>query len=95
MRTVEKNISAYNIYITTDYTTTSGEGSDFSGRATWAVNSNEDWFLLDLRLRKQTMDEQYKDTLQEANRWLRRGRHVEIGVEVDGNQMHIYTHLRR
>ena len=92
MRTVEKNISAYNIYITTDYTTTSGEGSDFSGRATWAVNSNEDWFLLDLRLRKQTMDEQYKDTLQEANKWLRRGRHVEIGVEVDGNQnAHIYS----
>src|SRR5574344_420673 len=92
MRTVEKNISSYNIYITTDYTTTSGEGSDFSGRATWAVNSNEDWFLLDLRLRKQTMDEQYKDTLQEANKWLRRGRHVEIGVEVDGNQnAHIYS----
>lgn len=92
MRTVEKNISAYNIYITTDYTTTSGEGSDFSGRATWAVNSNEDWFLLDLRLRKQTMDEQYKDTLHEANKWLRRGRHVEIGVEVDGNQnAHIYS----
>lgn len=92
MRTIEKNISAYNIYITTDYTTTSGEGSDFSGRATWAVNSNEDWFLLDLRLRKQTMDEQYKDTLQEANKWLRRGRHVEIGVEVDGNQnAHIYS----
>ena len=92
MSLVEKNIDAYNIYITTDYTTTSGEGSDYSGRATWAVNSNEDWFLLDIRLRKQGMDAQYKDTLREANKWLRRGKHVEIGVEVDGNQSaHIYS----
>lgn len=92
MSIVERNIEAYNIYITTDYTTTSGEGSDYSGRATWAVNSNEDWFLLDLRLRKQSMDEQYRDTLSEASKWLRRGKHVEIGVEVDGNQgAHIYS----
>lgn len=92
MSLVEKNIDAYNIYITTDYTTTSGEGSDYSGRATWAVNSNEDWFLLDIRLRKQGMEAQYKDTLSEANKWLRRGKHVEIGVEVDGNQSaHIYS----
>ena len=92
MSLVEKNIDAYNVYITTDYTTTSGEGSDYSGRATWAVNSNEDWFLLDIRLRKQGMDAQYKDTLREANKWLRRGKHVEIGVEVDGNQSaHIYS----
>lgn len=92
MSLVERNIDAYNIYITTDYTTTSGEGSDYSGRATWAVNSNEDWFMLDLRLRKQGMDAQYKDTLSEASKWLRRGKHVEIGVEVDGNQSaHIYS----
>ena len=92
MSLVERNIDAYNIYITTDYTTTSGEGSDFSGRATWAVNSNEDWFLLDLRLRKQGMEQQYKDTLNEASKWLRRGKHVEIGVEVDGNQSaHVYS----
>jgi len=92
MSIVERNIEAYSIYITTDYTTTSGEGSDYSGRATWAVNSNEDWFLLDLRLRKQSMDEQYRDTLSEASKWLRRGKHVEIGVEVDGNQSaHVYS----
>ena len=92
MSLVEKNIDAYNIYITTDYTTTSGEGSDYSGRATWAVNSNEDWFLLDIRLRKQGMEAQYKDTLSEASKWLRRGKHVEIGVEVDGNQSaHVYS----
>lgn len=86
MAVIEKNIEAYNIYITTDYTTTSGEKSDFSGIATWAVSSNEDWFLLNLHLRRMGMDTQYTLTLEEAAKWKRRGKNVEIGVEVDGNQ---------
>lgn len=92
MAPIIKNIHAYTVYITTDYTTTSGEGSDFSGIATWAVSNNEDWFLLNLSLRKRNMQTQYKETLDEAAKWKRRGKHVEIGVEVDGNQAaHIYS----
>lgn len=86
MKVIEDNIEAYNIYITTDYTTTSGEKSDFSGIATWAVSSNEDWFLLNLHLRKMGMDTQYALTLEEAAKYKRKGKNVEIGVEVDGNQ---------
>lgn len=86
MKVIENNIDAYNIYMTTDYTTTSGEKSDFSGIATWAVSSNEDWFLLNLNLRKMGMDTQYALTLEEAAKWKRKGKNVEIGVEVDGNQ---------
>jgi len=85
-KVIEKNIEAYNVYITTDYTTTSGEKSNFSGIATWAVSSNEDWFLLNLSLRRMGMDTQYALTLEEAAKWKRRGKNVEIGVEVDGNQ---------
>lgn len=86
MSSIEKNINGYNIYISTDYTTTSGETSDFSGIATWAVNSNEDWFLLGLTLRKMGMETQYEITLEQASKYKRRGKNVEIGVEVDGNQ---------
>jgi hypothetical protein len=86
MKVIENNIDAYNVYITTDFTTTSGEKSDFAGIATWAVSSNEDWFLLNLYLRKMGMDTQYTLTLEEAAKWKRRGKNVEIGVEVDGNQ---------
>ena len=32
------------------------------------------------------MDTQYTLTLEEASKWKRKGKHVEIGVEVDGNQ---------
>jgi len=92
MTPIVKNIDKYNVYITTDYTTTSGEGSDFSGRATWAVSNNEDWFMLSLSLRKLGMSAQYEDTLDEATKWKRRGKYVEIGVEVDGNQSaHIHS----
>lgn len=92
MSIIENNLDGYNIYITTDYTTTSGEKSDFSGVATWAVNSNEDWFLLDLTLRKMGMETQYTITLEQAAKYKRKGKHVEIGVEVDGNQSaHIFA----
>ena len=86
MTAILDNIEAYNIYITTDLTTTSGESSDFSGIATWAVSSNEDWFLLNLHLKKMGMDTQYALILEEASKWKRKGKNVEIGVEVDGNQ---------
>lgn len=86
MKVIENNIAGYNVYITTDYTTTSGEDSDFSGVATWAVNSNQDWFLLNLSLRKMGMETQYAITLDEAAKYKRKGKYVELGVEVDGNQ---------
>jgi len=92
MKPIADHIDNYTVYITTDYTTTSGEKSDFSGIATWAVSNNGDYFLLNLTLRKRSMEEQYNTTLDEAAMWKRKGKHVELGVEVDGNQQaHIYS----
>lgn len=89
---IQDNIYAYNIYITTDFTTTSGESSDFSGAAVWALSNNGDWFMLDLVLRKMNMEEQYTTVLDWAARYKRMGKHVEIGVEVDGSQTaHIFS----
>lgn len=89
---IQDNLYAYNIYITTDFTTTSGETSDFSAAAVWAIGNNGDWFLLDLVLRKMDMDEQYRTVLDWAARYKRMGKHVEIGVEVDGSQTaHIFS----
>jgi hypothetical protein len=89
---IQDNIYAYNIYITTDFTTTSGESSYFSGAAAWAISNNGDWFMLDLVLRKMSMEEQYTTVLDWAARYKRMGKHVEIGVEVDGSQTaHIFS----
>jgi len=91
-KNVINNLWAYNIYITTDYTTTSGENSDYSGIAAWAISNNGDYFLLDLYLRKMGMKEQYAKTLDLAAKYKRMGRYVEIGVEIDGNQgAHVYS----
>lgn len=92
MTPILKNLDAYNLYITTDFTTTSGEGSDFSGSATWAVNSNEEYFMLNLNLRKMGMQTQYDLVLHEADKYKRKGKNVEIGVEIDGNQAaHVFA----
>ena len=88
---IQENLFAYNIYITTDFTTTSGENSDFSAGAVWALGNNGDWFMLDMVLHKMDMHEQYKTVLDWAARYKRMGKHVEIGVEVDGSQTaHIF-----
>jgi len=92
VKMIVQNIYAYNVYITTDYTTTSGESSDFSAAAVWAVGNNGDWFMLELALRKMDMEEQYRTTMDWAAKYKRLGRHVELGVEVDGSQSaHIFA----
>jgi len=86
MKLIGDNIGAYTTLITSDFTTSSGEKSDFSGMATWAINSEDDWFLLNVVLRKRAIQAQYIEMLAEASRWKRKGKYVELGVEIDGNQ---------
>lgn len=90
---LEKNLHQYNIYFTTDFTTTGASGSDLSGIAAWAVNSNMDWFLLDLSLRQLEIEEQYA-TLFKMVKYYRSlsGKNVTVGIEVDGQQkVHIHA----
>lgn len=80
-------LDQYNLYMTTDFTTTGNSGSDLSGTALWALGSNNDWFLLDLSLRKKELTEQYDDVFVMVNTWSRYNyRGVTVGVEVDGGQ---------
>ena len=86
------NLGSYNIYITTDFTTTSEAKSDFSAIVVWAVNSNGDFFMLDLVVRKQGIAQQYDELFRLVNEWSRFGRTVEVGVEIDGQQAaHIFS----
>ena len=78
-------LDQYNLYMTTDFTTTGNSGSDLSGTALWALGSNNDWFLLDLSLRKKELTEQYDDVFVMVNTWSRYNyRGITVGVEVDG-----------
>ena len=81
-----KDTESYNIYITTDFTTTSEAKSDFSAMATWAVNSQEDYYLVDLCVKRQGIGEQYEELFRMVNFWTVQGKSVEVGIEIDGQQ---------
>lgn len=87
-----KLLDGYSIYITTDLTTTSAAKSDFSAIAAWAVNSEDDWFLLDLCLKRQELQEQYDTIFRMHRLWSKGGRYIEVGIEIDGQQKaHLFT----
>jgi len=80
-------LNQYNLYMTTDFTTTGNVGSDLSGTAMWALGSNNDWFLLDISLRKKELTEQYSDVFSMVNTWSRHNyRGITAGIELDGGQ---------
>lgn len=81
-----KLLDGYSLYITTDFTTTSKAKSDFSAIALWAVSSNYDYFLLDLCVRRQEIDQQYNELFRMISVWSKGGRAIDVGVEVDGQQ---------
>jgi phage terminase large subunit-like protein len=87
-----KEIQNYNLYITTDFTTTSEAKSDFSALGVWAVNGNKDYMLVDLCVRRQGIGEQYDELFRMINTWSGFGRPIEVAVEVDGQQKaHLYA----
>jgi len=89
---VVKLLDGYRLYLTTDFTTTSEAKSDFSALSLWAVNSNSDYYLLDLCVKKQGLQEQYNELFRMVNFWKRGGRNIEVGVEIDGQQRaHIFA----
>jgi len=87
-----KNAWKYNWYMTTDFTSTGNAGSDLSGIALWAVGWDGDWFLVDLSLRKLSLEEQYDKVFDMARYTLNHVRSLEVGVEIDGQQnIHLYS----
>lgn len=79
-------LDGYSLYVTTDFTTTSAAKSDFSALAVWAVSSNNDYFLLDVCVRRQELGEQYNELFRMVRTWGKGGRYIEVGIEVDGQQ---------
>ena len=77
----------YNLYLTTDFTTTGKSGSDFSGQAYWAVSSDMKIYLLDLKLRKMEIQEQYDNVFEMDKAFkVHNSRGADVGVETDGQQ---------
>lgn len=87
-----KSLPSYSLYITTDFTTTSEAKSDFSALGVWAVNSNQDYFLVDLCVRRHGIGEQYDELFRMVRQWSNKGAPLEVGIEIDGQQKaHLYA----
>jgi phage terminase large subunit-like protein len=86
-KSMPSHMDGYNLVVTTDFTASNELRGDFSGVAVWAVNSNRDWFLVDLVLKRMTIDEQDDRLLQLVQMWTHKtGKHLSVGIEVDGQQ---------
>lgn len=88
------NAQNFTWLITTDFTASNSLESDFSGIAVWAINSNDDKFMMDLWLEKSTIHEQFELLFHIVAKWkkLTKGMNIEVGVEIDGQQQtNIYT----
>jgi phage terminase large subunit-like protein len=87
MKDVKKNAKLYNWYITTDFTTSGNVDSDDSSIMLWALDWNNNYFLVNLSVGKKVKYQQYQVVLnfiEEAKRY--GASWVEVGVEIDGNQ---------
>lgn len=81
-----KNLGNFTLIITTDFTANNSGKGDFSGAAVWAIGADDDKFLLDLDLKKRTIQEQYEGLIRMVAKWGKGGRLIEVGIETDGQQ---------
>jgi len=89
---IESQLDNYNLLITTDFTTTSEANSDFSALGVWAIGANNDFFLLDVCVKRQGIAEQYNELFRMVSYWSGGYRNIDVGVEIDGQQKaHIYA----
>ena len=79
---VQKNRSAYNFYITTDFATSTNKSADYSVISTWAVSSTDDWLLVDGQCLRQTMQENLEDLFKYVRKW----KPLSVGIESSGQQ---------
>lgn len=84
---IEKYIGNYKLVATTDYTASNSCTGDYSCTMMWAVSSNNDWFLLDLSLKKEGIEEQYQHIFRMVQKYMLLGAsYIEVAVEINGQQ---------
>lgn len=80
--TVRENRGGYNIYITTDFATSTKKSADFSTIGVWAISNNNDWLLVDGQCKRQTMQENINDVFEYVKKW----NPLAVGIESSGQQ---------
>jgi hypothetical protein len=73
---------AYNFYITSDLATSISVKSDYRAICVWALNCNNDWFLVDGVLNKLELSDNIDKIFEFASKY----KPLEVGIEVTGQQ---------
>jgi len=82
------NARYFNWLITTDFTTTGNKNSDFSVAFLWAMDSDENMYLMKIKIDKMGLDEQYQNIMDMIKYARKKGAdNIEVAVEIDGQQM--------
>jgi hypothetical protein len=82
LKLLKKNISLFDIYITTDFATSAKQSADFSVISVWAHNYNRDWFWIDGVVEKQGMG----DNIDDLFRLVAKYKPLKVGIEISGQQ---------
>lgn len=75
-------INDFNIYITTDFATSSKNSADFSVISVWAYSSDGSWYWIDGRAIKTTMDRNIDDLFMYVSMY----KPLSVGIEITGQQ---------
>ena len=79
---IMKNLSSYNIYIATDFATSTKKSADFSTIGVFAISNNNDWLLIDGQCKRQSMSDNINDVFSYARKY----RPLSVGIESSGQQ---------
>ena len=79
---LKKNLSRYNIYITTDLATSEKQSADFSVVDVWALDSKYNIFWIDGICERQTVDKSFNDIFRLAREY----NPMAVGIETSGQQ---------
>ena len=79
---INKHLSNYSIYITTDFATSNAKSADDSAISVWAIGSNRTALWIDGILNQNTMDV----NIEELFRLCAKYKPISVGIEINGQQ---------
>lgn len=81
-QTFYKKKDLYNMYIVTDFATSTKKKADYSTIGVVAISSNNDWLLVDGQCKRQDLQESLEDLFQFVRKW----KPLAVGIETSGQQ---------
>ena len=82
LKSLLDNKENFNFYLTTDFAISEKQTADFSFLSMWAYNANMDWFWVDGRMKRQTLEKTMDDVFDLVQEYSPQS----VGIEITGQQ---------